>query len=172
MAIISQETWDKFTEEEKSEFRKIYNEISTDYQNAKKQGYVEKSDEIFDRLIQLEIFYGKENLQTETNPLSKEEQKKIIDYCKNKFNEVKRYLSSAKSLHDVESIVNLFAEASINDAEEINSEIANFTLIFDQIMLYGYVTPCGVVFDTNVSYCSNDDNGTIYEVDINTITII
>lgn len=82
MAIISQETFDKFTEEEKSEFRKIYNEILTDYQNAKKQGYVEKSDEIFDRLVQLEIFFGKENLQPENKIKTWEDVEKIKDSYK------------------------------------------------------------------------------------------
>lgn len=65
MAIISQKTWDKFKEEEKDEFRKIYNEILTSYQDAQKQGYIERADDIFDRLLQMEIFFGKENLYFE-----------------------------------------------------------------------------------------------------------
>ena len=65
MSIISKETFEKFSEEEKSEFRKLYNEISTDYQNAKEQGYGEERVEIFEKLVQLEDYFGKENLQPE-----------------------------------------------------------------------------------------------------------
>ena len=160
MAIISKETWDKFTKEEKDTIMRMYNDEQTCYDK-------------YSVWFMLSELFGDENLNLtkikhNEKTLSKEKQDKIVDYCRNKLNEVKEYLSLAKSIDDVENITNDFAEAYINDSEEIGDNVFSFSLIFDQIMIFGYVTPCGVSLDTNVSY----NNGTdIYEVDINARTI-
>lgn len=164
MAIISKETWSKFTKEEQDKLIRLYTDEQTCYDK-------------YSVWFMLQEFFGEENLnQTEMengkHVLSKEEQDKIIGYCRNKLNEVREYLSLAKSIDDVGDALNDFAEAYINDSEEIGENVYSFSFVFDQIMIYGYVTPCGVVLDTNVSYsdiCS--DNNDIYEVDINARTI-
>lgn len=158
MAVISQETWNKFTKEEKDKLISMYNDekICRD----KSSVWWMLSTLFGDVLKQTEII--------EKEPLSKEKQEKIIAYCQNKLNEVKTYLSNAKSITDVESLENDFAEAYMNDIEEISHDVATFSLVFDRIMLFGYVTPFGVTFDTNVSYNNGNE---IYNVDINAKTI-
>lgn len=161
MAIISQETFAKFTEEEKREIKRLYNDEEQCYS-------------VFKVWHLLEELFDKENLnqpETDTTALSKEKQVKIIEYCRNRYNELVQYFSLAKSMDDVEDVTNDFAEMCINDVEEINSELSNFSLVYDQIMVYGYVTPYGVVLDKNVSCNSFDEEDTIYEVDIDARTI-
>ena len=100
--------------------------------------------------------------------MEKEMTDKILSYCKNKRYEVAQYLINARTIKDIEEMEECFAEAHLNDTEEINTDIAFFSLIFDRIMLFGYVTPCGVALDTKLTY---NDNNAIYEVDLWSETI-
>ena len=58
MAIISQESFDKFTEEEKAKIRGIYKDMKDDVSLAHAHEYAEKCE-------WLEDYFGKENLQPE-----------------------------------------------------------------------------------------------------------
>lgn len=160
MAVISKETWDKFTKEEKKEIKRLYSDDEICYTKFM----------VWHLLAEL---FGKDTLtledtDTDKDTLSKEKQDKIIEYCRNKLYEVKEYLSLAKSFEDMNNIMKNFEGAYINDVEHLNHNVANFSLVYDNIMIFGYVTPCGVALDTNVSYNNGSD---IYEVDINARTI-
>lgn len=106
-----------------------------------------------------------ENISNTIN-LSKEEETKIIKYCRNKLYEVKSYLDNCKSIEQVENTLKDFAEADFTDSEKIDDDIHHFTFIFDQIMISGYVTLYGVMLSKIVSYNTFNDNCDLYCVDI------
>lgn len=117
MAIISKETFDKFKEEEKNELIRIYNEVSIDYLNIKKSKDIEKS-EIFNKLIQLEIFFGKENLQPEPEIKTwKDVGNNKDNFCENYLNLYKtangNYCLDVDKSHDIKVILKVIATIKI-----------------------------------------------------------
>lgn len=62
--ILSQETWNKFTSEEKTALRKFYNEKLSNAKGAEDRGFYDTAESIKGVARNMERFFGKENLQS------------------------------------------------------------------------------------------------------------
>lgn len=63
-SILSQETWDKFTKEEKTAFRELYHEKLSNAKYAESMGYHSSAKVTEDEAKEMEWYFGKENLQS------------------------------------------------------------------------------------------------------------
>lgn len=61
-SILSQETWDKFPEEEKNDLRKFYNDKLSNAKGAEDRGFYDLAESIKDEAKEMEWIFGKKNL--------------------------------------------------------------------------------------------------------------
>lgn len=112
--------------------------------------------------------------------LSKEEENNILTYCKNKLYEMQTYIKDFTNIEELYNYIeNGFAECNWSDDTQINDDekqpnhnIHNFTFVFDQIMIDGYITPYGTILSKIVTYNPFNEEGDLYSVNTDTNEII